>query len=165
MKDGDDLIKIDISKEKVIDLKVIGPAKIQLKLIKENISNCGTVNYSKRRDMILYLVRRLVQIALFYHQLDVTELKITSEEEINIKLNDKMRNFSTNDLMQSNQLIYSKDSNNNILKSFSITKHGDILLSSKKLKRKPKTKKDDGLLYSVLSKLSKVTYSYISILD
>ena len=165
MKDGDGLITIHISKEKVIDLKVIGPGKVQLKLIKENISNCGKVNYNKQRDMILYLVRRLVQIALFYHQLNVTELKTTSEEEINISLNDKMRNFSTTDLMETNPLIYCKDSSKSIFKSFSITKHGDISLSSKKLKRKPPQKNDDGLLYSVLSKLSKVTYSYISLLD
>ena len=49
---------------------------------------------------------------------------------------------------KANQLMYSKDSNYNIIESFSITKHGDISLSSKQLKRKPPQKNDDGLQYT-----------------
>ena len=78
MKEGDELNIINISEEKNMNLKIIGPAEKGLKLIKEKIK--------KRRDMLLYLTRRLVQISLCYHQLKVMDLKNHHQKKLSSTL-------------------------------------------------------------------------------
>ena len=86
MKEDDELIIINISEEKNMNLKIIGPAEKRLKLIKEKINSSGKLKYYKRRDMLLYLARRLVQISLCYHQLKVMDFKNHHQKKLSSTL-------------------------------------------------------------------------------